>query len=325
MAVPPWRLHARDWDTDVVDPECGPRNGRNPAWATVPGMKGVRPVGSVRVARATGGGDPPRWPGFALRTATAIALAAWMIALASPSGGADPHGDPGRHTALAVVEGGTTPAPTTTPATAQNDATPFADATASPASGTTGDVKRARAEAETAGAALLEARLALDRALAAEAEALSVEVAAQEGMLASRVRLGDLIAVEDAALVARTRAAARVESAPAGSKRHRSAFTEWQMAAVAERAAHARRTIAEDESARLFVALQVVEDRLAETEIALTDARAAHRKAERTASAASNRVAESEAATSAGPSHAVPLPSSPRTPVSPGNAVGVQP
>jgi hypothetical protein len=233
-----------------------------------------------------------------MQTAAAIGLGVWLIALASPSSGADPHVDPRPLSAVSEV-----------------DATPAPDVTDSPIPGTRADVKRARVEAEAAATALVEARLAHDRAVADEADALAVEVAAQEAMLASRVRLGDLIAAEDTALTARTRAAARVLTAAPGSKSHRSAFIEWQMAAVAERAAHARRTIAEEDTARLFVALQPVEARLAETEIALTDARAARRKAERAAAAAATVLRESEAATSAGPSHA------PTTPPSPGSAV----
>ena len=299
--------------------------GQGPRGRVILGMKGVQAVSSVRVARATGGGDPPRWPGFALRTTAALGLAAWMMALASSSGGAQPHIDPGRHFALAEAERAIAPASPTTRGIPEDDATPVPDVTASATSGSKADLKRARAEAESAAAALAEARVALDRAVSVQAEALGAEVAAQEAMLAARVRLGELIAAEDAALVARKRAAARVESASAGSKPRRSAFIEWQMAAVAERAAHARRTIAEEGSARLFVALPAVEDPLVEAEIALREAHAAYRKAQRSAAAASNRVMEIEEATSAGPPHAAPLPPSPGTPVKPGTTVRAEP
>jgi hypothetical protein len=97
------------------------------------------------------------------------------------------------------------------------------------------------------------------------------------------------------------------------------------MAAVAERAAHARRTIAEEGGARLFLALPAVEDPLVEAEIALREAHAVYRKAERTASAASNRVTALQAVTAAGLPQAAPVPPSPGTPVKPATTVRAEP
>jgi hypothetical protein len=236
-----------------------------------------------------------------------------MIVLAGPSGGADGHGDPSRLSAWRELER-TAPAPITSARTRRNDAAPGPDVTATPASGSTADLKRAREEVETSAAALTEARIELDRAVAVRAEALAAEIAAQDALLAARVHLGDLIAAEGAAMVTLTGAADAVHVAAEGSKAQSSAFISWQMAAVVERAAHARRTIAEEAGARLFEKLHDVGDSLAQAEIALGEARSAHRKAERTAAAASSRLAELETATPpAGKSHIAPTP----TPTSP--------
>jgi len=269
-------------------------------------------VSSVRVARATGGGDPPRWPGFALRTTTATALALVMFAVATPSGGADGPDDARRLSASVELERASTPTAIASARPGQDDAAPRPHVTATPASRSKADLERAREEVETSAAALSEARIELDRAVAVRAEALAVEVAAQDALLAARVRLGDLIAAEDAAVVTLTAAADAVHGAAAGSKAHSSAFISWQMAAVVERAAHARRTIAEEVGARLFEKLRDVGGPLAEAEIALGEAQSAHRKAERTAAAASSRLAELEAATpSAGRPHSTPTPTPP--------------
>jgi chromosome segregation ATPase len=198
-------------------------------------------------------------------------------------------------------------------------------ATPTPTAVTKADVKRARAEATSAEAALTEARGVLDQAVATQAEALTAEVAAQDALLAARVRLGDLIAAEDAALVTLTRAATRVEAIPARSQAHRSAFIEWQMAAVAERAAHVRRTVAEEAGAKLFADLQAVEEPLAQAEIALGEAQSAHRRAERAAADASSRVAELETAASAGTPQPAPIPTPRNTQVTPGGTVRAEP
>jgi hypothetical protein len=197
--------------------------------------------------------------------------------------------------------------------------------TVSSSPGTEVALKRARAEAERTRAGLVEARLALDKAISDQAEALAVEVAAQEALLAARVRLGDLIVAEDEALVNVTHAAARVESVPAGSKPHRSAFIEWQMAAVAERAAHARRTIAQEVGARLFLALEMVEASLAKAEIALREAQSAHREAERAATEASHRVTGLEATTVEGQQSDPPISPRPGAPVTRGTTVRGEP
>jgi hypothetical protein len=146
-------------------------------------------------------------------------------------------------------------------------------------------------------AALADAQIALGKAGTDQVEALTGAVGAREAFMSARVRLGDLIAAAEAAVAERDRAVARVEAAKTGSKAHDSAFRAWQMAAVAERAAHARRIIAEDLGFESFTALQVAEAALAQAEIALGDARVVHRRAERKAVEVSARVAQLEAMT----------------------------
>ncbi len=135
----------------------------------------------------------------------------------------------------------------------------------------------------------------LDRATGVHSAALDEAEAAQDEMMRARVRLGDLIAAEDAAVSGLARAVAQVERTRAGSKARRSAFTQWQMAAVAERAAHARRTVGEDIGAHLFRVLRSAEAALADAELARGKAQAAHLKAVNAADAASARLLELEA------------------------------
>jgi hypothetical protein len=146
-------------------------------------------------------------------------------------------------------------------------------------------------------AALADAQIVLGKAGTDQVEALAGAVAAGEALMSARVRLGDLIAAADAAVAERDRAVARVDAAKTGSGAHESAFTAWQMAAVAERAAHARRIIAEDLGFEPFTALQLAVAALAQAEIALGDARVVHRRAERNAVEVSARVAQLEAMT----------------------------
>ena len=159
----------------------------------------------------------------------------------------------------------------------------------------TSDLAAARDEEGLARAALADLTVELDRATSVHSAALDEAEAAQDEMMRARVRLGDLIAAEDAAVSGLARAVAQVERTRAGSKAHRSAFTEWQMAAVAERAAHARRTVGGVIGAHLFRVLRSAEAALADAELARGRAQAAHLKAVNVADAATARLLELEA------------------------------
>ena len=151
-------------------------------------------------------------------------------------------------------------------------------------------LKEARADADTTESALTSASHAFEEAEAARQQALDTANLAQEAMTRASVRLGDLMAAstESAATVAR--AAHRVQGAQPGSPTHRAAFTAWQMAAVADRAAHARQAIAEDVGAGLFSALQAAEATLADAEIALGEAMTVRTQSEGAAVEASTLV-----------------------------------
>lgn len=145
------------------------------------------------------------------------------------------------------------------------------------------DLKAARAEATSAESARTAADDAVTGAESARERALQPATAAQEAMTSARVRLGDLMVAAKAASGVAARAADRVRRTSPGSAAHRTAFVRWQMAAVADRAAHARLTGAEDAGADLFAQVDAAEAALADAEIALADARSARRKAERSA------------------------------------------
>jgi endonuclease YncB( thermonuclease family) len=161
----------------------------------------------------------------------------------------------------------------------------------------------ARKEARAAAATLASARPAHDASGAAQKSARAQYEAAQEAMTRTQSRLDELTAASDkaAAEVERTAAAARGAGADSGSTT--SGFTAWQMAAVADRAAHARLVLVEDLAADAFVGLQEAEAALTTADFSESEAAKALAGAEAASGAASARVAalsaEREAADSA--------------------------
>lgn len=156
----------------------------------------------------------------------------------------------------------------------------------------TTDLKQAKSEEAGAETTASSAAESVADARTARSDALEVATAAREAMTEATDHLGDLAKKAAAAATAVERAADRVESARAGSAAHRIAFTSWQMAAVADRAAHARHAIAEDLGAGLFTELHTAEAALADAEIALGDARGVQDEAERVARDAPQRIAD---------------------------------
>ena len=147
----------------------------------------------------------------------------------------------------------------------------------------------ARDEAATAaGRAVKDARAVRD-------EAQEAATAAEVAMTVASDRLAELMAASDGAAAARANAAARVEGERAGSKAHRAALTAWQMAAIADRAAHARQVVAEAQGAVTFEQLGAVAVTMAEAEIALAAARSGRAEAEQAAQEQSTRMADLEA------------------------------
>ena len=134
-------------------------------------------------------------------------------------------------------------------------------------------------------AATVAGRVVKD-ARAVRDEAQETATAAEQAMTGASDRLAELMAASDGAAAARAHAAARVEGERVGSKAHRAALTAWQMAAIADRAAHARQVVAEAQGAVAFEQLGAVAVALAEAEISLTAARSGRAKAEQSAAGA---------------------------------------
>jgi hypothetical protein len=214
-----------------------------------------------------------------------------MILVTSPAGGT-PHGEP-EHPSLALSEPVLRAVGHASPGTVRGvDEGP--NAAASPLAA---DLDLAREEEAAARASLADAGTALEEARDVRDTALTWAEEAQDELMHARIRLGDLIAAEEDRVAALRGAAGRVERERRGSKAHRSAFIRWQMIAVSERAAHLRRTVAEQVGTKRFAQLQVAEAELAEAQIALGKAESAHRRATRAAESAYARVTQLEAET----------------------------
>lgn len=225
------------------------------------------------------------------RSALAGSLAIVLVVLATSPGGADPQGGTGQPADIVLSQAVIRSVDHALPeAEHASDGRAMARAAALGA-----DVEVAREEESTARAALDEAGTVLDEARDARDTALSWAEAAQDELMRARIRLGDLIVAEEAASADMRGAVRRVEGERQGSKAHRSAFTRWQMSAVAERAAHLRRTVAAQVGSERFEQLQVAEAELTDAEVALGRATSSNLKATRAADSATARVTQLEA------------------------------
>lgn len=233
----------------------------------------------------------PRPGGPLQRSALAGGLALGLLVLATSPGGAEPHGGAGQPTTVVLSQ------PVIRAAdNASSDAEYASDGqTTARAAALGADLEVAREEDSAARAALAEAGTVLDEARDARDTALSWAEAVQDELMRARMRLGDLIVAEEAASADLRGAVRRVEGERRGSRDHRSAFARWQLAAVAERAAHLRRTAAERVGAERFEQLEAAEAELTDTELALGKATSANLKAARAADSASARVTQLEA------------------------------
>jgi hypothetical protein len=165
----------------------------------------------------------------------------------------------------------------------------------------------ARREARTAAATLASARPAHDAAGTEQKSSRERYEAAQAAMTQTQSRLDELTAAADRAAAAVQRAAAAARRASADSAAGKKDFTSWQMAAVADRAAHARMLLVEDRAADAFVSLQEAEAALttadfseAESAKALTQAEAAQAAATAQVAALTAERAAADAAVSSG-------------------------
>lgn len=151
-------------------------------------------------------------------------------------------------------------------------------------------VKQAKSEARSTAKELARAEAGLAEAGAARKSAKAQFEAAEAALATAQERLEEVSARADAAQDAVRAAEHRVGKS--GAKSRRSAFTDWQMAAVADLAAHARQMIADDRAADEFVGLQAAEAVLTEAEFAQDEAESAQARATRAASKAASRLAE---------------------------------
>jgi hypothetical protein len=214
-----------------------------------------------------------------------------LLILATSPGGAEPTGGAGQPTTVVLSQ------PVIRAADhASSDVEHASDGQTTARTAALGaDLEVARVEESAARTALAEAGTVLDDARDARDTALSWADAAQDELMRARIRLGDLIVAEEAASADLQGAVRRVEGERRGSRDHRSAFTAWQLAAVAERAAHLRRTVAERVGAERFEQLQAAEAELTDAELALGRATSTNLKAARAAESASARVTQLEA------------------------------
>lgn len=157
------------------------------------------------------------------------------------------------------------------------------------------DVKAARAAAAAAIESRDAARTALAELTRARTAAQEEYEAAQRALSEAQERLESVSAAADRADDALTRATNRLEDAKSGSKAHGAAVSTWTMAAIDERAAHARQVLADDRAADQFVGLQAAEAVLAEVDYSYQEATSARTRADRAAEQATARVAELKA------------------------------
>ena len=156
-------------------------------------------------------------------------------------------------------------------------------------------MKAARAAAAAAVESHDAARTALAELTQARTAAQEEFDAAQRALSEAQDSLESVSAAADRADDALTREMDRLQGAKAGSKAHRAAIRTWTMAAINERAAHARQVLADDRAADEFVGLQAAEAVLAEVDYSHQEATAASTRAERAAEKATARVADLKA------------------------------
>ena len=153
------------------------------------------------------------------------------------------------------------------------------------------DLAVARKEVRAAAPALANARPAHDAAGATQKSARAQYDTAQASMSRIQARLDELTTAADKAATEVERAAASAQKAGSGAAAGIKDFTTWQMAAVADRAAHARMLLVEDRAADSFVSLQEAEAALTRADFAEAEAAKALAAAETARASASARVA----------------------------------
>ncbi len=134
------------------------------------------------------------------------------------------------------------------------------------------DLRAARAQVKTTTLANRSARKAKRAAMSELRSARSRSAAADGGLAAIQARLDALVTAANRSATRVRRKAAKVQRATVGTPDWQKAFTTWQIAAVQDRAAHARMALVEDRSVDDFVAQQTAEAALTQAEFAAAGA-----------------------------------------------------
>ncbi len=170
-------------------------------------------------------------------------------------------------------------------------ATELADAR-SAASAARSDLRTVRKLVPSAIAANRSARKARRAAIAERRSARAASAQADARLATTQAHLDSLIQIVERAEARVRRKARRVEKAASGTAGWQKAFTSWQMAAVEDRSAHARRVLVEDRSVEDFVAQQAAEATRTRAESAVVQAKRARWRAKSAKDAAVLREAE---------------------------------
>ncbi len=170
-------------------------------------------------------------------------------------------------------------------------ATELADAR-SAASAARSDLRTVRALVPSAIAANRSARKARRAAIAERRSARRASAQADARLATTQAHLDSLTQIAQRAEARVRRKARRVEKAATGTADWQKAFTSWQMAAVEDRSAHARRTLVEDQAVEDFVAQQAAEATRTRAESAVVQAKRARLQAKAAKDAAVVRAAE---------------------------------
>ena len=160
------------------------------------------------------------------------------------------------------------------------------------ASAAKSDLRTVRTQVPSAIAANRSARKARRAAISERRSARAASTQADAQLATTQAHLDSLTQAAQRAEARVRRKARRVEKAATGTADWQKAFTSWQMAAVEDRSAHARRVLAEDQAVEAFVAQQAAEATRTRAESAAVQAKRARWRAKAAKDAAILREAE---------------------------------
>ena len=236
---------------------------------------------------------------------TAIQWGAWITSIPAAGEGSDQIATLMREIRRVQAQLDVTQAQLAVLVAVRDEASAQLDNSRAALSRTRSELRAARAALEEAIAENRAARKARKAAFAQRRSARRASSAAEQAWAGSRERLDELTRAADRASARERRRAARVERAEPGSRTWQAAVTKWQLAAVADRAAHARMALFEEQAVDDFVAQQSTEAALTRAEFAASGARRAWLGTRSTKDAARTQEADLVAARAAGRSEVV--------------------